>query len=70
MRNYVSPEELDAYADLYNAEVAKQAGGYANSVLANLPRAPRRVTLSLKDLGAAEAARAAGTLAVDPEGTW
>lgn len=73
MREYVSTEELDAYADIYNAaadaEVAKQGGEGANRDLANPPPAPRRETLSLNDLSAAEAARAAGTLAADAEGT-
>lgn len=65
MRDYVSPEELDAYSDLYraavDAEIAKQGGDAAGSRdLAHPPPAPRKVTLSLNDLSAAEAARAAG----------
>lgn len=65
MRDYVSPEELDAYSSLYNAavdaEIAKQGGSAADSRdLAHPPPAPRKVTLSLNDLSAAEAARAAG----------
>lgn len=59
MRDYVSPQELDAYAALCKsaAEVDEARGGKAIGG-ATLPPAPRRETLSLHDLAAAEEARA------------
>lgn len=59
MRDYVSPQELDAYAALCKAatEADEARGGKAIGG-ANLPPAPRRETLSLNDLAAAEEARA------------
>lgn len=59
MRDYVSPQELDAYAALCRsaAEADEARRGKAIGG-ANLPPAPRRETLSLSDLAAAEEARA------------
>lgn len=52
MRHYVSPEELNAYADLCkSAADADAARG------AHLPPAPPRITLTLNDLVTAEEAR-------------
>ncbi|CAB1112884.1 unnamed protein product [Ectocarpus sp. CCAP 1310/34] len=58
MRDYVSPQELDAYAALCRsaAEANEARGGKAIGG-ANLPPAPRREILSLSDLAAAEEAR-------------
>lgn len=58
MRDYVSPEELKAYADLCKsaAEADAARGGKAIGD-ANLPPAPPRVTLILNDLAAAEESR-------------
>ena len=58
MREYVSPEELNAYADLCKAAAEADVARGAKAVGgANLPPAPPRVTLTLNDLAAAEEAR-------------
>lgn len=58
MRDYVSPAELKAYADLCksvaDADAARGAVGIGG---ASLPPPPPRTTLDLVDLVAAEAAR-------------
>lgn len=59
MRDYVSPEELNAYAVLCNSVAEADAARGAKAVgESNLPPAPPRLTLGLNDLLAAEAARA------------
>lgn len=61
MRDYVSPEELKAYADLCkSAAEADAARGAKTMGGTSLPPAPPRVTLTLNDLAAAEEARAGG----------
>lgn len=58
MRDYVSPAELNAYADLcVSVADADAATGAKTAGHSKLPPAPRRVTLGLNDLAAAEAAR-------------
>lgn len=71
MREYISPSELDAYMDLYNAaveaEAAKESGERKVIDLDEPPSAPVRLTLTLEDLKAAEEERAREST-VSPKG--
>eukprot|EP00752_Nemacystus_decipiens_P009571 g8551.t1 len=58
MRHYVSPEELNTYADLCRSAAEADAARGAKAIGGgNLPPAPPRATLTLNDLAAAEEAR-------------
>lgn len=71
MREYVSPAELKAYADICKSvadtDAARGAAGTGN---ASLPPPPPRLTLDLVDLVAAEAARVEQQQKRDSEGTY